>query len=149
MLLSWDPEKCDRERTERRGRSVPGESSTRTLRVCCVGDGKETQPDGEQGEAAAIPAGLIFRQSSPLVPRAPMSTAERQCFLNQTSDVMGRVLQGDKRPESRGKDGDILPYGAHSVNLITKTQRTTVRTELERMSDSEKVARRYRQDVGA
>lgn len=128
--------------TERRGGDGASRArAARTLRVCCVWDGKETQPDGQQGEAAAIPAGLIFWQSLPCVPRAPMSTAERQCFLNQTSDVMGRALQGDKRPESRGKDRDILPYGAHSVNLIMKTRRTTVSTELERMSDSERVAR--------
>ena len=46
--------------------------AARALRVCCVGDGKETQRDGEQGEAAAIPAGLIFRQSLRCVPRALM-----------------------------------------------------------------------------
>ena len=66
--------------------------------------GKETQPDGDQGETAAIPAGgLIFWQCLPCMLRALMSTAERQRFLNQTSDVMGRALQGDKRPESRGE----------------------------------------------
>ena len=54
-------------------------------------------------------------------------TAERQCFLNQTSAVMGRALQGDEGPESRGKDGDTLPCGAHPVSLIMKTQRTTAR----------------------
>lgn len=76
-----------------------------------------------------------------------MSTAEPQCFLNQTSDVMGRALQGDKRLRPGGRAQEILPYCVRSVNLIMKTRRATGRTDLERMSDSEKVARRYWQDV--
>lgn len=47
--------------------------------------------------------GLVFWKSLNYMLRALMSVGELQCFPNQMSDMMERVLQGDKRPESWGE----------------------------------------------
>lgn len=108
--------------TERRGGD--GASRERAARALsgCVVSGTERRPSLTQGRVRLQLSQRGSSSGSPCaVCRELRCTAERQCFLNQ------RALQGDKRPESRGKDGDILPCGAHPVNLSMKTQRTTVR----------------------
>lgn len=81
--------------------------------------------------------GLILWQCLPCA-----ASSDEPCRATVGEGPDGRALEGDKRPESRGR-ARRASRTARSANLIMETQRTTGRTALERMSDSEKVARRY------